>query len=656
MTTKERQETVGTVLILDDSLTVRMDLVHAFEEAGWITVPCATVAAAWVELAAQEVDCVVLDVVLPDGDGVDVLRQLRTQAATESLPVLMLSSEAEVKDRIRGLSTGANEYLGKPYDSGYLVARAQELITSPEPESADHVVRVLVIDDNPQVRDRFADLLQRSGYEVFQAESGLAGLRHAAVRRPDAVLVDAMLPDIDGATVIRRIRLDSALRGIPCLLLAASDDAGAELTALDAGADTFVQVGTDDDVVLAKLTAALRQTSMALPAVDTASLQRLKKVVTIGVSALAEHAEHLRGEGFDVVQAQTGQEALELLAFQRCDCILIELEDDGADRLDVCRQVKAAPGVRDVPLIVIGDDDQRQTMIDALDSGADDYVSSTADPRMLLARIRAQLQRKQIQDEHRQIRESLLRKEIEAAQARADAQIAQTRAAMVEELERKNQELESFSYSVSHDLRSPLRAIDGFTTMLIEVVDEHLDDSGRHYSERIRASVKRMNEMIDDLIELSRVGRAALSRRPTDVGAMAAEILSDLAAGSPGRTVETVIEVDLSASADPRLLRNVLENLLGNAWKFSGQADRARVEVGRAPNGDFFVRDNGSGFDMSQAGRLFSPFQRLHKQSEFPGTGVGLATVHRIVERHGGRIWAESAPGQGATFWFTLPE
>ena len=275
---------------------------------------------------------------------------------------------------------------------------------------------------------------------------------------------------------------------------------------------------------------------------------------------------------------------------------------------------------------------------------------------MLLARIRAQLQRKQIADEHRQIRDSLLRKEIEAAQGRADTAIALTKAAMVEELERKNQELEAFSYSVSHDLRSPLRAIDGFTAMLIEVVQEHLDESGQHYADRIRASVKRMNEMIEDLIELSRVGRAAVARRPVDVGAMASEIFLDLAAGTPGRQVDTVIEADLVASADARLLRNVLENLLGNAWKFSTRTEDPRIEVGSGPDGEFFVRDNGSGFDMNQAQRLFSPFQRLHKQSDFPGTGIGLATVHRIVERHGGRIWAESAPGEGATFWFTLPD
>ncbi|MDP9827789.1 DNA-binding response OmpR family regulator [Kineosporia succinea] len=650
--TTEQLETTGTVLILDDSLTVRMDLKHAFERAGWRTVPCATVAAAWEQLAEQEVDCVVLDVVLPDGDGVDVLRQLRTDPVTAALPVLMLSAEVEVKDRIRGLRTGADEYLGKPYDSGYLVARAQELCRPATPEAADHVVRVLVIDDDPEVQERFTTLLQHNGYEVFQADSGLAGLRHAAVRRPDAVLVDALLPDIDGATVIRRIRLDSALRGIACLLLAASDDAGAELTALDAGADAFVQAGTDSGVVVAKLQAALRQATVPGTGVDTASLQRLKKVVAIGTTVIA--ADHLRGEGFDVVQASSGEEALELLAFQRCDCILFSPGADD-DFLDVCRKIKAAPGVRDVPLIVVGDDERRQSMVDALDAGADDYVASTVDPRVLLARIRAQLQRKQVADEHRQIRESLLRKEIEAAQARADAEIALTKAAMVEELERKNQELEAFSYSVSHDLRSPLRAIDGFTAMLLEVVDEHLDESGRHYADRIRASVKRMNEMIDDLIELSRVGRAEVTRRPVDVGALAGEILADLAVGSPGRSVEVVVAEGLDASADARLLRNVLENLLGNAWKFSGAMDDPRIEVGRSGPDEFFVRDNGSGFDMAQAGRLFSPFQRLHKQSEFPGTGIGLATVHRIIERHGGRIWAESAPGEGATFRFTLP-
>jgi two-component system NtrC family sensor kinase len=655
---------IGTVLILDDSLTVRMDLREAFDAAGWRTLPCATAAEAWATLATERVDAIVLDVLLPDADGVDVLRTLRTDPATASLPVLMLSSEAEVKDRIRGLSTGADEYLGKPYDAAYLVARAQELI-QPDDSEQDDSPRILVIDEDATVQAMLQELLERNGYQVVLADSGLAGLRVAAARRADAVMVNDTLPDIDGATVIRRLRLDAALRGIPCLLLIASNDAGAELRALDAGADTFIRKDADPAVMLAKLSATVRLGSQRGPVIDTASLQRLKKILAIGggdTALLANLAEQVRGEGYDVVAARTGEDAFELLAFQPTDCILLQLSDQDTDSsaevLQVCRQVKSAPGVRDVPLILIAVQDDQQILVDALAAGADDYVLTSGDGKVLAARIRAQLQRRQLQDEQRQIRESLLRREIEATEARAEAQIAQTKADMVEELERKNQELEAFSYSVSHDLRTPLRAIDGFTSMLLNDVAEHLDESGQHYAARIRASVARMGEMIDDMLELSRVGRAQLLRRDVDLGELASIVLSDLAVGTPDRRVAVIVAHPLMASADPRLIRNVLENLLGNAWKFTAATDSATVEVGSSDHDGgtaYFVRDNGNGFDMARAGGLFTPFQRLHKDTEFPGTGIGLATVHRIIERHSGEVWAEAEVGHGATFWFTLP-
>ncbi|HST83796.1 MAG TPA: response regulator [Kineosporiaceae bacterium] len=656
-----------TVLILDDSLTVRMDLVEAFTAAGWTTAPCATAVAAWEFLAGNVVDVVVLDVLLPDADGVDVLRALRTAPATATLPVLMLSSEAQVKDRIRGLQTGADEYVGKPYNVAYLVARAQELVRvrsgeGPGDRSGEAAgrPRILVIDDSATVRQMLREALEGNGYEVLAAGSGLEGLRLAASARADAVLVDGGLPDIDGATVIRRLRLDAALRGLPCLLLTASDDASAELGALEAGADAFVRKDADPSVVLAKLSAALRRGSEGSSVLDTASLLGPKKILAIGGEAglLAALAARVRGEGYDVVSAGSGDEALELLTFETMDCILLQLADQDQSGLAMCRRIKSAPGVRDVPLVLMALDVDPQAMIEALAAGADDYVLLSGDVQVLAARIRAQLRRRQLQDEHRLLRETLLRQQIEAAEARAAAEIALSKAAMVEELERKNLELEAFSYSVSHDLRAPLRTVDGFVRSLSENLAEHLDENGTRQVKRIHGEVARMNEMIDDLLELSRVGRAQLRRGDVDLAALAEVILADLAAGAPDRQVTVVIEAQLRASADPRLIRNVFENLIGNAWKFTAKTPSAIVEVGceqsdRGPA--YFVRDNGSGFDMARSTRLFSPFQRLHSQSDFPGTGIGLATVYRIVDRHGGQVWAEAAIGHGATFRFTLP-
>lgn len=220
-------------------------------------------------------------------------------------------------------------------------------------------------------------------------------------------------------------------------------------------------------------------------------------------------------------------------------------------------------------------------------------------------------------------------------------------------------ELESFSYSVSHDLRSPLRAINGYSHLLLEDYGPTLDDTARSYLGRIRAATERMGSLIDGLLNLSRISRAQIESRRVAVSAIAAEILRDLAAAEPQRTVVTWIEPDLYAQGDANLLRVALENLIGNAWKFTGRRSPARIELGIADTAQgraFYVRDDGGGFDPAYAGRLFEPFQRLHEADEFPGSGVGLATVKRIIDRHGGSIWATGEPGRGATFYFTLPE
>jgi signal transduction histidine kinase len=226
------------------------------------------------------------------------------------------------------------------------------------------------------------------------------------------------------------------------------------------------------------------------------------------------------------------------------------------------------------------------------------------------------------------------------------------------ELAAANRELESFSYSVSHDLRAPLRAIDGFSKALLsEYSDRHLDKRGMHFLERVRAGTQRMSLLIDDMLRLARVTRRPLERSDVDVTAVATEVAAELARRNSGRRVRYTIEPCLRASADSHLLTIVFENLLGNAWKFTGMQSEAHIEVGQTSNGGepmFFVRDNGAGFNAAYADRLFSPFQRLHDEAEFEGTGIGLATVKRIITRHGGLVSAEGNEGRGATFCFTM--
>jgi PAS domain S-box-containing protein len=225
------------------------------------------------------------------------------------------------------------------------------------------------------------------------------------------------------------------------------------------------------------------------------------------------------------------------------------------------------------------------------------------------------------------------------------------------ELETSNKELDAFAYSVSHDLRAPLRAIDGFSKVLQDRYADALDQAGTGYLERVRAASQKMSLLIDDLLQISRITRQEMRVSQVDLTAVATSIATELRDGDPERAVEWVIEDGLTARGDEALLRVVLANLLGNAWKFTSKNAHAHIEVGAAREGAttvFYVRDDGAGFDMTYAGKMFGAFQRLHTTSEFDGTGIGLATVQRIVHRHGGRIQAEGAPGRGAIFRFTL--
>lgn len=223
------------------------------------------------------------------------------------------------------------------------------------------------------------------------------------------------------------------------------------------------------------------------------------------------------------------------------------------------------------------------------------------------------------------------------------------------ELAALNKELETFSYSVSHDLRAPLRAIDGFSQALEEDYANVLEDQAKQYLSRVRQATQRMDTLIDDMLELSRVARADVVRRSVDLSEMATEILQRLA--EDGRQVDVQVQAVQPVNADQRLMRIALENLLSNAWKFTRKRNEARIEFGQIEEDGqvvYFVRDNGAGFDMAYAQRLFGAFQRLHDAREYPGTGIGLATVQRVIAKHGGRIWAEAAPDQGATFYFVL--
>ena len=265
------------------------------------------------------------------------------------------------------------------------------------------------------------------------------------------------------------------------------------------------------------------------------------------------------------------------------------------------------------------------------------------------------------------------RKRAETEIQTLNRELEQRVAARTHELEVTNRELEAFSYSVSHDLRAPLRSIEGFGKILLEDHASKLDDEARSHLDRIRTATRRMGQLVEDLLNLSRVTRGDFHLTAVDLSGMAGDIAENLKKEHPERDAEFVISAGITAEGDERLLRTALENLLGNAWKFTGRNGRCRIEFGAFACGSlntdcgikyapsieqgktiYYVRDNGAGFDMSHAEKLFAPFQRLHDAQEFPGTGIGLATVQRIIRRHGGKVWAEGEVGKGAAVYFTL--
>jgi signal transduction histidine kinase len=254
--------------------------------------------------------------------------------------------------------------------------------------------------------------------------------------------------------------------------------------------------------------------------------------------------------------------------------------------------------------------------------------------------------------EYRERSDSLLAETQRQAQELARAKQAQQERAEV--AEHATKELEAFSYSVAHDLRAPLRGINGFSAALLEDVGDKLGPDAKNQLQRISAGAVRMGELIDALLGLSRLSRAELTRQPVNLTKLANDVIAQLRSNEPARNVRCVVQGGVMSRGDPQLLRALFDNLLGNAWKFVAKRDDAVIEFGQRDGAVFFVRDNGAGFDMAYAAKLFVPFQRLHATTEYAGTGIGLATVQRIVRRHGGRIWAEGEVDKGATFYFTL--
>jgi signal transduction histidine kinase len=350
-----------------------------------------------------------------------------------------------------------------------------------------------------------------------------------------------------------------------------------------------------------------------------------KRVVVVDDNAdMREYIQKTLEPDLEVIATGDGQQALKAIRAHLPDLVVSDVMMPIMDGIELLKTLRSDPALGTLPVILLSARAGDEATAGGIESGADDYVTKPFSAKELRARVQTQMK------------------------------LSDMRTRLLAELKFANRELEAFSRSVSHDLRAPVRAISGFSQILLDEHAPKLDGEAQGFLRRIGAAAEKMGQLIDGLLNLSRVSRDGIEKREVDLSKIAMDILAEIQASHQERQVQILVAPRLLVQGDRRLLEIAFQNLLSNAWKFTSKKAEAKIEVGALKKGTYFVKDNGAGFDMRNVGKLFGVFQRLHSENDFEGSGVGLATVQRIIERHGGRIWAEAAPGEGATFYFQL--
>ena len=530
--------------------------------------------------------------------------------------------------------------------------------TQPDPtlHPPDHTI--LLVDDEPVNLAALTNYLADCGFQILVAQTGKAGLDIARRTPSDLILLDVRLPGIDGFEVCRRLKADTRTRAIPVIFMTIVTEAEDKVRGFEAGGVDYIAKPFQLAEVLARVTTHLRIRGLTRRLEE--AKESLEQRVEERTAALRDSEERLR--------------------------LTMEAVHIGSWDWDVQHDIwnpspmyytmlgyepKAGPGDRQEWLARVHPDDRAyvaEIIQEVLTRELKEYQYEArlrhADGTYRWQEVRGVgIQR----DERGHVTRMLgIRMDI-TEYKRAEEEIRtlnqeleQRVAARTAQLEASNKELEAFSYSVSHDMRAPLRHIDGFLELLHKRIAESLDAQSQHYMDTIADSARRMGLLIDDLLSFSRMGRHELSTQPVDLVSLVREVIQELQPETEGRNIHWQIADLPIVNGDRAMLRVVLVNLLANAIKFTRPRAQAEIEIGCRPgagsDGVIFVRDNGVGFDMQYADKLFGVFQRLHRTEDFEGTGIGLANVRRIINRHGGRTWAEGQVNQGATFYFALPQ
>jgi len=551
---------------------------------------------------------------------------------------------------------------------------------------------ILIVEDTEDHVVILRHVLEQQGWEVVwtnSAEQALELLSSCcAENSPDLIIIDYQLPGIRGDEFCRHLKLNINTRSIPILMLNEEDVADSHSQGLESGADDFLPKTTDDETLVLKIKSLLLKfrEPHVLFGVGS-SLFRHSRILAIDDNPvyLKFLDESFNSDGIRIDKATSGKEALEKIKKNKYECILVDLAMPGMDGIEICQKIMEMRRSLDEPMVLmLTGHESKEDMTRALEAGADDFVGKSSDISMIKARMSALLRRKFIQEDNRRIFEELKRKELEVERSRIEKAAAETKALLAEKLlniveqleeeieerkrmelkiknysrvlERSNKELESFAYVASHDLQEPLRSISSYMQLVEKRYKEKLDDKGKDFIQRAVNGALRMQEMINDLLTYSRITSRGESFDLCSLEKILDRVLANMSPAVEQKNAVVTRSPLPELTCDESQIHRLFQNLISNAIKFCSRS-RPVIRITAEEQKDHWllsIKDNGIGIDPSHQETIFKIFQRINVKNKYPGTGVGLAICRKIVERHEGKIWVESKPGKGSTFFFTL--